>query len=35
MILLEHVWGAVGFALGVCFATVCLTASVIFFDKDK
>lgn len=35
MILLEHVWGAVGFASGVCFATVCLTISTIFDDKDK
>lgn len=31
--LLEYIWGAVGFGMGVCFATICLTFATIMDDR--
>lgn len=31
--LIEYIWGAVGFAIGVCFATLCLTVATILDDR--
>lgn len=31
--LIEYIWGAVGFAIGVCFATLCLTIAIIMDDR--
>lgn len=33
--LIEYIWGAVGFAIGVCFATLCLTVSIILDDRAE
>ena len=33
--LLEYIWGAVGFGMGVCFATLCLTVSIILDDRAE
>lgn len=33
--LIEYIWGAVGFAIGVCFATLCLTISIILDDRAE
>lgn len=33
--LIEYIWGAVGFATGVCFATMCLTVATILDDRAE
>lgn len=35
MITITTVWGAVGFAFGVCFATACLTLAAILDDRRE
>ena len=32
MMALYWIWGAVGFAIGVCFATLCLTIATLIDD---
>ena len=31
--MLNMIWGAVGVAIGVCFATLCLTVATILDDR--
>lgn len=35
MLGIEHVWGAVGCAIGVCFASVVITLEIFLEDLHK